>query len=65
MKEIQQVKDSRKIPIPIGEKYMLTVNEAFAYFLYWNQKHEEDGGGQQRSFCHYDGQPLPHCTHKV
>ena len=32
MKEIQQVKDSRKIPIPISEKYMLTVNEASAYF---------------------------------
>ena len=32
MKEIQQVKDSRKIPIPISEKRMLTVNEASAYF---------------------------------
>ena len=32
MKAIQQVKDSRKIPIPISEKYMLTVNEASAYF---------------------------------
>lgn len=32
MQEIHQAPSRRKIEIPISEKYMLTINEAAAYF---------------------------------
>lgn len=32
MQEIHKTPGSRKIEIPISEKYMLTINEAAAYF---------------------------------
>ena len=32
MQEIHKTQGSRKVEIPISEKYMLTINEAAAYF---------------------------------
>lgn len=44
MQEIHQAPSRRKVEIPISEKYMLTINEAAAYFSIGVKKLKDNEG---------------------
>ena len=65
MQEIYKTPGSRKVEIPISEKYMLTINEAAAYFSIGVKKLRRMAEDNEGKVCDYNGQPIPYCPGKI